>query len=56
MKTLVPFTQECFVPSLVEIGTMVLEKIILKISSTYFLLFCYHLSLEKGRDPLFEQQ
>ena len=32
----VPFTQECFVPSLVEISSVVLEKKIFLISSIYF--------------------
>ena len=38
-KTWIPFTQENFVPSLVEIGTVILEK---------NFRFRYYLSLEKG--------
>ena len=34
-----PITQVCFVPSLVEIGNVVLEKIIFKISSLYIFYF-----------------
>ena len=41
-QTWIPFTQGCFVRSLVEIGPVVLEKKILK-----FLLFRYYLPLEK---------
>ena len=38
-KTWIPFTQGCFVPSLVEIGPVVLEKKILTFSSMYFHYF-----------------
>ena len=44
-QTWIPFTQGCFVPSLVEIGSVVLEKNIF--SSIYFLLFHNYLPLEK---------
>jgi hypothetical protein len=40
----IPFTQGWFIPSLIEISLLVLEKNILKIFNV-FLLFCY---LEKG--------
>ena len=46
-KTLIPFTQGCFVLSLVEIGPMVLEKKILKSRPCFFSLFRYYLALEK---------
>ena len=39
----IPFTQGCFVPSLVQIGQAVLEK-----TFNGNLLFCYYLPLEKG--------
>ena len=38
-STWIPFTQGCFVPSLVEIGSVVLEKKIFNISSMYFHYF-----------------
>ena len=38
-QTWIPFIQECFVPSLVEIGSVVLEKKIFLISSMYFRYF-----------------
>ena len=38
-KNLIPSTQECFVPSLVKIDPVVLEKKIFKISSMYFRYF-----------------
>ena len=41
----VPFTQSCFVPSLVEIGLVVVEK---KIFNHAFSLFCYYLPLERA--------
>ena len=43
----ISFTQECFVPSLVEIGPMVLEKKVLNFISV-FPLFRNYLPLEKG--------
>ena len=39
----IPITQECFVPSLVEIGPLILENFF-----NLFLLFCFYLPLEKG--------
>ena len=42
-----PFTQECFVPTLVEIGPAILENKILKFVNV-FSLFRYYLPLEKG--------
>ena len=47
-QTWIPFTQGCFVPRLVEIGPMVLEKKILKIRECVFSLFHNYLPLEKG--------
>ena len=41
-------TQGCFVPKLVEIGSVVLEKKIFYISSIYFRYFGNNLPLEKG--------
>ena len=41
----IPFTKECFVPSLVKI--LVLEKKIYNVVNV-FLLFCYYFSFEKG--------
>ena len=49
--TWIPFTQECVVSSLVEIGQVVLEKIFLKIRLNVFSLFHYHLPLDKDRVP-----
>ena len=43
-KNLIPFTQKCFMQSLVESGSMVLMKIIFLILSMYFR---YYLPLEK---------
>ena len=40
VKSRVPFTKECFLLSLVEIGPVVLEKNIFKISSVWC-IFCY---------------
>ena len=40
----VPFTQSCYVPSLVEIGLVVVEKIF----NHAFSLFCYYLPLERA--------
>jgi hypothetical protein len=45
----IPFTQGWFMPSLIEIGLLILERF-LKIFSV-FLLFCDYLPLEKG-NPL----
>ena len=42
------FTPGCFLPSLVEIGPLVLEKVILNFINV-FSLFCNYLPLEKGR-------
>ena len=53
----IPFTLGCFVPNLVEIGHVVLEKnifIFLYISSMYFCYFVI-ISSWKMRGPLFEQ-
>ena len=52
-KMSIPFTQGCFVPSLVETGTMVLKKIFKlgKCISNIVLLF----HLGKGHCPSFEQ-
>ena len=50
-QTYIPFTQGCFVPSLVEIGPEVLEKICVNV----FLLLSYYLPLRKGCRPSFEQ-
>ena len=47
-QTWIPFTQECLVPSLVEIGIVVKEKKIFNFVNV-FSLFCNYLSLEKGR-------
>ena len=47
-QTGIPITQGCFVPSLVEIGLLVLEKKI------FWLLRNYHL-FQKGRGPSFEE-
>ena len=38
-QTWIPFTQGCFVPKLVEIGPVVLEKNILKFCKVYFHYF-----------------
>ena len=47
-QTWIPFTQGCFVPRLVEIGPVVLEKKILKFRKCVFSLFRNYLPLEKG--------
>jgi hypothetical protein len=44
----IPFTQEWFVPSLIEFGLLVLEKKIFFLNFSLFLLFRYYLPLEKG--------
>ena len=46
-KTWIPFTQGCFVPNLVEIGLVVLEKKIFKFVNVFW-LFRNYLPLEKG--------
>ena len=48
-KTWIPLTHGCFVPSMVEIGPMILEKVFLS-SSLYChsFVFCYYLPLENG--------
>ena len=48
------FSQGCFVPSLVEIGPVALEKKIFLISSMNFRYFVI-ISPLKGVDPSFEQ-
>ena len=48
LKTRVPIIQGCFLPSLVEIGPVVLEKIFFKILFMYFLLFGYYSPLQRG--------
>jgi hypothetical protein len=48
----IPFTKELFVPSLIEIGLLVLEKIFKMLS--VFLLLCYYLPLGRML-PSFEQ-
>ena len=53
-QTWIPFIQGCFVPSLVEIGSVVLEKKIFKFCQCIFAIS--QLSpLGKGRGPSFEQ-
>ena len=47
-QTWIPFTQGCFVPRLVEICPVVLEKEILKFRKCVFSLFHNYLPLEKG--------
>ena len=46
-QTWIPFTQGCFVPSLIEIGPVILEKKIFKFRQ-FILLFRSHLPLKKG--------
>ena len=46
-----PLTQGCFLPSLVEIGSVVLEKRILFNFINVFSLFHNYLFLEKGGAP-----
>ena len=46
-----PFTQECFVPSLVEVGPVVLRKKIFKCSNVFLLFHNYLLVLEKKSLP-----
>ena len=52
--TWIPFTQGCFVPSLVEIGPVVLEKKIFKFCQCIFTISSLS-PLGKGRGPSFEQ-
>ena len=47
-KTWIPFTKECIMPSLVEIGPVVLVKKIFLIFVNIFLLFSYDPPFEKG--------
>ena len=47
LNKLYPFTKGYRVPSLVEISSLVLKKILFKFAIV-FLLFCYYLPLEKG--------
>ena len=47
VKPWVPFTKRCFLPHLVEIGSLVLQQKILKFCQ-YFSLFRNYLPLEKG--------
>ena len=47
-QTWIPYTQGCFVPRLVEIGPVVLEKKIFKFRKCAFSLFHNYLPLEKG--------
>ena len=53
-QTWISFTQECFVPSLVVIEPVVLEKKISKFHHV-FSPFCIYLPFGKGRGPSFEQ-
>ena len=53
-QTWIPYAQGCIVPSLVEIGPVVPEKKIFKISQCIS-LFRYHLLLGIGRGLSFEQ-
>ena len=46
-QTWIPFTQGCFVPSLIEIVPVILEKKIFKFRQ-FILLFRSHLPLKKG--------
>ena len=46
-QTYIPFTKDCFVPSLVENGSVVLEKIFFYFVNL-FLLFRNYLPFEKG--------
>ena len=50
----IPITQECFVPSLVEIGTLILEKKIFRFLQFIF-AFLFLSSLGKRCGPLFQQ-
>ena len=53
-QTWIAFTQGCFVPSLVEIGPVVLEKKILKFRLCIFTILKLS-RFGKGRGPSFEQ-
>jgi hypothetical protein len=52
-KFRIPFTQGWFIPSVIEIGLLVLEKIFKNVQR--ILLFCNCLPLEKGNSLSFEQ-
>ena len=54
-KTLTPFTQECFVPSLVEIYLVVLEKKIFKIYLKKYFPVLLSCPIGNGCGPMFEQ-
>ena len=53
-QTCIPIIQSCFVPSLIEIGPMILEKMIYKFHQFIFAISCLSLP-GKGRDPSFKQ-
>ena len=53
-ETWIPFTQGCFVPSLVEIGPVVLEKKFFKFHQCIFAISLLS-PLEKGRGTSFEK-
>ena len=53
-QTWIPISQGCFVPSLVEIGPVVLEKKIFKIGQCIFAI-SFLSPLRKGRGPSLEQ-
>ena len=53
-KIWIPITQGCFVPSLVEMGPVVLEKKIFKVRQCIFAISWFS-PLGKWRDPSFEQ-
>ena len=48
LNTWIPFTQGCFVPSMVEIGPLVLKRRFLKFVNV-FSLYCNYLPLEEGK-------
>ena len=52
-EILIPFTQQCFVPSLVDIGPVVLEKKIF-IFHQYIFAISYFLLFKKGTTHSFE--
>ena len=53
-QTSIPFTQECIVPDLVEIGPVALEKIF-KFRQCILAISLLSYLIGKGRDPSFEQ-
>ena len=55
VQTWIPINQECFVPSLVAIGPVVLKKMILNFVNAFF-LFRNYLPFGKGHGPLFEKK